>query len=114
MTPELQKEYGVIEPASSVFARRWDRRPDFLPDEAVDLDYIGEDDQGIWLRLHPETLVVQDKQLQAVFGAWRFTHERKLTLTEQRTSSNWFLTAWAALASAANRQMEKELERDDG
>ena len=114
MTPELQREYGVIEPASSRFARRWDRRPDFEPDEVVDLGHIGEDDQGIWLRLHPETLIIQDKQLQAVLGAWRFTYERKLTLTEQKNSSNWFLTAWAALSGAANRQMDKDVERDAG
>ena len=112
MTPELQREYGVIEPASSVFARRWDRRPDFESEEGVDLGYIGEDAEGIWLRLRPETLIIQDPQIQAVFGSWRFTHERKLTLTEQRNSSNWFLTAWAALSGASTREMEKDLERD--
>lgn len=112
MTPELQREYGVIEPASSVFARRWDRRADFEPDEVVDLGFIGEDAQGIWLRLHPETLLIQDTQLQAVYGGWRFTYERKLTLSEQRSSSNWFLTAWTALVGASSRKMEKDLERD--
>ncbi len=112
MTTELQREYGVIEPAPGVLARRWDRRPDFRPGEEADHGWIGEDEEGVWLRRHPESVLAEDPELQAVFGQWRFTAQRKIALRDQRECSNWFLTAWSALYAAAHRPSPED--DDDG
>ncbi len=68
---ELEADDGILEPGER-WVDRWDPRDD-LQDE-VDLGWIGEDREGIWLHRHPEAAMVEDDALWWVVAEWQLGH----------------------------------------
>lgn len=68
-------ETGHLEPMQSPFAARWDPSPSKAPADPIDLGWIGEDADGIWLKRHPEAALLDHPELWDVYHAARVQPE---------------------------------------
>lgn len=100
--PETALSLGQIwgEPCPSAWATQWDARDDVVP---VDLDWIGEDADGVWCRYHPLMLLARDEDLSLAMARY---HAVKGDITE----ADWDkLSAWefeVKLTAVRARQRE--------
>jgi hypothetical protein len=90
------------EDLASPYALRWDRRVPFRG-EAIDLGWIGEDADGVWLRRHPHRALLDDAELCAIVTAFRLVSDREIRVADYPTRSAWWLTLWTAMLSASRR-----------
>lgn len=116
---ELFAEYGItqeVDPEVGAFNARWDRREDFEPeedeegDDRNDCGWIGEDDQGVWVRLNPMAALAQDELLWDLWTEWRFGL-RDLVREDFDRLSNFEIEAWAAMRSADAREQFREVKK---
>lgn len=119
--PELFAEYGITEEIDEEkvgeFNAQWDRRDDFEPDideegnDRNDCGWIGEDEQGVWVRLNPLAALTQDELLWDLWTEWRFGL-RDLVREDFDRLSNFEIEAWAAMRSADAREQLREVKRN--
>ncbi len=98
---------GVDTPKT--LAPRWDRREDFAGDP-IDLGWIGEDANGIWMRRHPEAILSLDDDLHEAVTAFAMCSDRELRLDDIDTCSHWWAVAWATQLNAFRRRELRELK----
>lgn len=107
---ELEADDGILEPGER-WVDRWDPRDD-LQDE-VDLGWIGEDRDGIWLHRHPDAALVEDEALWWVVAEWQLGH-RELSAEDRSGLSNWQVEALVTMGSADAREQRRQLRRRSG
>jgi len=82
---------------------RWDRRPEFIQDEARDLDWIGEDVNGVWTRRHPVVALLELPEIWDVWTEWQFG-QQEITAEDFATKSHKELEAKLTLVAATQRK----------
>ena len=107
---ELEDGDGLLEPGER-WVDRWDPRDD-LQDE-VDLGWMGEDREGIWLARHPDAALVEDEALWWVVAEWQLGH-RELSAEDRSGLSNWQVEALVTMGSADAREQRRQLRRRSG
>lgn len=98
---------GLLEPGG-LWRDRWDRREDFDGDP-IDLEVLGEDGEGIWVRRHPEALLVESPDLWGAVDRWRLGL-REISPADMETMSAWEVHALLTMASADAREMRRRLK----
>ena len=102
---------GVIpgKPAST-FAARWDKRDDY---EAIDLGDVGEDANGVFTRVHPDTLLQSEPRLWDAWIEWCHG-QREITAEDYKTKSAYELECKIVLVGAHAREHDRRLENLSG
>jgi len=93
------------------FDGRWDKRKDYA--EPIDLGWIGEDAQGIWLYRHPEAVLADDPELWSIVARFWRTNDRDLSLGDMDRCSAFFVSSWQAMSAAAQREEVRRMKRKD-
>lgn len=107
---ELEDGDGLLEPGER-WVDRWDPREDLV--DEVDLGWMGEDREGIWLARHPDAALVEDEALWWVVAEWQLGH-RELSAEDRATLSNWQVEALITMASADAREQRRQMRRRSG
>ena len=76
---------GQLDPLESPLAARWDPPAKAAPD--LDLGWIGQDRDGVWLAQHPETLLLEHPDVADVYERMRLAPE--VGAAEIETMSAW-------------------------
>lgn len=103
--PAVADELGHLRPMQAPFAARWDPMG-----ERFDFEWIGEDEGGVWIRLHP------DRALQRYPGLWMAVERfragiRDITRADWECLSSYEFEAHVALVSAYRRQESRIMKR---
>ena len=94
-------------PYEAPFPVRWDPRRDFKRKDEVDLDWVGEDSDGIWLRYHPETAIsMLPEDIAMILVQWRYGL-REITPKDHETMTARELDAKVTLAVAHDRERQR-------
>lgn len=107
--PELAFELGFAREMDDSFALRWDKRAHA---EHVDYGFIGEDDDGIWMTLHPDSALLRYPELWDVVMEFR-SGFRELTERDLHEKSSFEFTAKEVMSAAYRRSLMKK-DKDDG
>jgi hypothetical protein len=91
------------------FASRWNQRAGF---KSVDCDWIGEDDQGIWTRQDPRSVLAAMPELWPEVTAWQHGI-RDFTADEYEAKSNFDYEVKMTLAAANSREEQRRMKRPD-
>lgn len=100
-------ETGILrgDEETAPLAPRWDKLPGHTED--VDFGDIGEDVNGVWVTIHPATLLTEMPGLWAPFTRWRLGL-RELGLADIQSLSAYdaraHITMMASLGRASNRR----------
>lgn len=80
--------FGFIETEKQrpALALQWDQREDYHPADQVDLGWCGENQDGVWLTIHPDAALYQRPHLWPTIAEWRRGH-RELTEHDYQTKS---------------------------
>lgn len=68
-------ETGHLDAMPSPFAARWDPSPAKASTAPIDLGWIGEDADGIWLKRHPEAALLEHPEIWDVYHTARVQPE---------------------------------------
>lgn len=98
-------ETGILRDDTQVapLAPRWDKRPAVDP---VDLGDIGEDQGGVWVAVHPLTLLSESPNLWGPFCRWRHGI-RDLTLSDLRSLTAFDARCHVTMLAASTRAMKR-------
>jgi hypothetical protein len=110
--PEVLEALGALPGTErrDHFAARWDKRADFKPSDRVDLGWIGEDEEGIWTRRHPEAAILDDPAVLAFMTVWFSCSDREIRPRDVERCSAWFIRAWGIALSAQARELGRSKE----
>jgi hypothetical protein len=104
---ELEDGDGLLEPGER-WVDRWDQRDDLVED--LDLGWLGEDREGIWLQRHPDAALVEDEALWWPVHEWQLGH-REVSAEDRATLSNWQVEALLSMMSADAREQRRQVRR---
>ena len=107
---ELEDGDGILEPGER-WVDRWDPREDM--GEALDLGWVGEDREGIWLHRHPDAALVEDEALWWTVEQWQLGH-RELDANDRATLSHWQVEALLTMMAADAREQRRQMRRRAG
>lgn len=85
-------------------AQRWDPRQDFRHEDGKsDVDWIGEDVNGVWLKLDPRAALYLCPRLEAIVAGWSVGHGREFCwhTLESIASITW--EGWHIMTAAQDR-----------
>lgn len=104
---ELEDGDGLLEPGER-WVDRWDPREDLV--DEVDLGWMGEDREGIWMARHPEAALVEEEALWWPVHEWQLGH-REVGAEDRETLSNWQVEALLTMMSADAREQRRQMRR---
>lgn len=107
---ELEDGDGLLEPGER-WVDRWDPREDLV--DELDLGWLGEDREGVWLRRHPDAAVVEDESLWWAVGEWQLGH-RELSAADREALSHWQVEALLTMMAADAREQRRQMRRRAG
>lgn len=113
--PDDAIAYGQIWglPCRAAWATQWDRRPDWRPGPYDDLEWIGEDAQGVWCRYHPLALAhMQDPDFLSVLDHFYSSAAEGVSEDDWGTLSNWEFEIKLTAILAKQREHSRRMEKD--
>ena len=105
--PDQAHELGLLpeQDTASPYAARWDKRDGA---SVVDLGWIGEDEEGVWIRRHPLVELTRPPDLWGVVSEYRHGLWR-ITRRDYDRRSNFELDAKLPLARAHCRERDRQI-----
>lgn len=101
----------LAEPTAKAREEGIDKR-EFRGDPS-DFGWIGEDDNGIWLKRHPEAALTEHPELWWVVHRWSLG-QHEVTREDTEGLSNHEMEQLATMASAHGRELKRRTERHGG
>lgn len=112
--PDTALAFGQIpgRPCKAAWSTQWDRREDWRPGPGDDLDWIGEDEKGVWCRMHPLALLQADEDLAEEIDRF-YCGQNEMAPEDWDTLSNWQFEV-KLVASLARQREDSRRMKDHG
>lgn len=112
---ELMRETGQLhEPMSSPFVPRWDPQPraEGRTPRVLDYGHIGEDVDGVWLKVHPVAALLEEPALWDVYAEARTLPE--VTPADRERLSAFEFDCKVTFVAAHQRKARAPRPKADG
>lgn len=101
-------------PRKDKLVQRWDKRSDLKAEDCIDLEDVGEDIDGIWVRRHVLAMVDEEPLVEAWFSSWSMVSDRAVRIEHHETLCAWWCSASMIAAAAVNREQVRRASAPPG